>query len=89
MASCVGCDWQLWFPNGNTREGLPAKQICLTCPVRDLCAQDVLNQEEAMPEAGVIRAGVYVPPQRRGTERVQARAKALAQLETIALGEQA
>ena len=48
-AICVGVDTEVFFPKGHQPDYTQARGICANCPVRDLCASEILRQESGAP----------------------------------------
>ena len=64
-AACLGMDTDLFFPE-KTENAAEAKQVCLSCPVREPCL------EEAMSLAGADDSGIWggaSPDDRRSLSR--------------------
>lgn len=60
LAACLGSDPSLWFPQAGESAD-EAKAICTTCPVRDDCLNDAMNNRDMHG----IRGGLSVRERRR------------------------
>ena len=78
IASCLGHDPEIWYPHTTDHiTAIQAVVICSSCPVRDACLEDALDQEAGIKADGRdgIRAGLS-PLDRYNIYRARTRATA-------------
>ena len=66
---CKGIDPAVFYPDDDEDEGLDAKEICATCPVREACFEHAITAREKI---GVW--GGYTARERRRLVRQRRRA---------------
>jgi len=66
---CKGIDPAVFYPDDDEDEGLDAKEICATCPVREACLEHAITAREKI---GVW--GGYTARERRRLVRQRRRA---------------
>jgi hypothetical protein len=76
IASCLGRDPEIWYPHTTDQAtAIQAVMICSSCPVREACLEDALDQEAGAKPDGRngIRAGLS-PLDRYNIHRARYRA---------------
>ena len=46
LGRCKGADSEVFYPEDDEDEGLPAKAICDKCPVREVCLEHAIANRE-------------------------------------------
>jgi WhiB family redox-sensing transcriptional regulator len=46
LGRCKGADPEVFYPEDDEDEGLPAKAICDKCPVREVCLEHAIANRE-------------------------------------------